>query len=257
MFGDFLTLAFDQIVNFATKSVSMYGKRVDMNVLARCAVGGNRGYGPTHSQCMQKHFLGIPHLDLYELNAFVDAEAFLPRLVNRGHPCMLFEDKSLYATSTHRGGVVDELFRYELTGSQRDVARVFAQGSQGKDCLIITSGGPFARCAQATQRLLMEHEIEAQILVLTQLYPVSMEDVAPWIPSSRCLCVVEEGMGAGSWGWDLAARLQQRWWNTLESPILVVQSKSSIIPAAQHLERTVLVQADDVYRTILEGLGHA
>src|SRR3954447_13535215 len=54
MFGDFLALAFDQILNFITKSVSMYGRHTPMRVVVRCPVGGGRGYGPTHSQSMQK-----------------------------------------------------------------------------------------------------------------------------------------------------------------------------------------------------------
>ncbi|WP_170147779.1 hypothetical protein [Micromonospora phaseoli] len=40
-------------------------------VVFRCPVGGNRGYGPTHSQSPQKHLVGVPHLALYELSAFM------------------------------------------------------------------------------------------------------------------------------------------------------------------------------------------
>src|SRR5439155_1315828 len=70
MFGDFIALSFDQIVNFATKSVSMYGRTLPLHLVVRCPVGGNRGYGPTHSQSPQKHFIGVPHLGLYELSPF-------------------------------------------------------------------------------------------------------------------------------------------------------------------------------------------
>ena len=68
MFGDFITLAFDAIVNFISKSVTMYGQALHMPVIIRCPSGGNRGYGPTHSQNMHKHFLGIPNLSLYEMS---------------------------------------------------------------------------------------------------------------------------------------------------------------------------------------------
>src|SRR5579875_919629 len=72
MFGDFLALGFDPIVNFATKSVEMYGDRLPMHLVVRCPVGGNRGYGPTHSQSLQKHFVGVPGLSLYEMSPFHD-----------------------------------------------------------------------------------------------------------------------------------------------------------------------------------------
>ncbi len=61
MFGDFIGLAFDQLLNFAAKSVTMFGRPVPLRVVVRCPVGGHRGYGPTHSQSPQKHLIGIPH----------------------------------------------------------------------------------------------------------------------------------------------------------------------------------------------------
>ena len=62
MFGDFIAIAVDPIVNFAAKSVTMYGRRIDLTMLVRCPVGGQRAYGPTHSQAMQKYFVGTPNL---------------------------------------------------------------------------------------------------------------------------------------------------------------------------------------------------
>ncbi|NJN37352.1 MAG: alpha-ketoacid dehydrogenase subunit beta, partial [Nitrospiraceae bacterium] len=95
MFGDFIALAFDQILNFASKSVTMYGQTVPLHLLVRCPVGGRRGYGPTHSQCVQKHFLGIPNLELYESSPLHDHVPLLPRLLALGRPAILFEDKSI------------------------------------------------------------------------------------------------------------------------------------------------------------------
>ena len=98
MFGNFVALAFDQIVNFASKSVSMYGRRVSMPVVVRCPVGGGRGYGPTHSQSLQKHFVGVPGLSLYEMSPFHN-RPLLREVLARGEPAMFFEDKALYGGS--------------------------------------------------------------------------------------------------------------------------------------------------------------
>ena len=62
MFGDFLTLCFDQIVNHIAKYEAMYDGSATCPVVIRTPSGGGRGYGPTHSQSIEKHFLGIPHL---------------------------------------------------------------------------------------------------------------------------------------------------------------------------------------------------
>ena len=60
MFGDFLTLAADQIVNHASKFKWMYNDQVTVPTIIRTPMGGRRGYGATHSQCLEKHFLGVP-----------------------------------------------------------------------------------------------------------------------------------------------------------------------------------------------------
>ena len=62
MFGDFLTLCFDQIVNHIAKYEAMYDGQATCPVIIRSPSGGGRGYGPTHSQSLEKHFLGVPHL---------------------------------------------------------------------------------------------------------------------------------------------------------------------------------------------------
>ena len=62
MFGDFLALCFDQIANHISKYGAMYDGAATCPVVIRTPSGGGRGYGPTHSQSLEKHFLGIPHL---------------------------------------------------------------------------------------------------------------------------------------------------------------------------------------------------
>src|SRR2546423_2530616 len=57
MFGDFIGLAFDQIVNHAAKFARLYGQGVDCTLVLRVPVGAGRGYGATHSQCLEKHLL--------------------------------------------------------------------------------------------------------------------------------------------------------------------------------------------------------
>ena len=62
MFGDFLFLAGDQLVNHAAKFRWMYNDEVRVPLVIRAPMGGRRGYGPTHSQSIEKHFMGVPGL---------------------------------------------------------------------------------------------------------------------------------------------------------------------------------------------------
>jgi len=62
MFGDFLTLIADQVINHIVKFKWMYNDQVSVPVVIRTPMGGRRGYGPTHSQTLEKLFLGVPGL---------------------------------------------------------------------------------------------------------------------------------------------------------------------------------------------------
>ena len=64
MFGDFITLVMDQIINHASKYNWMYNEKVNVPMLIRLPVGGGRK-GPTHSQSLESIFMSIPVLKLY------------------------------------------------------------------------------------------------------------------------------------------------------------------------------------------------
>ena len=62
MFGDFIALGFDQIVNGISKFREMYDDQVTVPLVVRTPMGGGRGYGPTHSQSLEKLLLGVPNI---------------------------------------------------------------------------------------------------------------------------------------------------------------------------------------------------
>ncbi|WP_214321294.1 alpha-ketoacid dehydrogenase subunit beta [Nonomuraea sediminis] len=249
MFGDFAALAFDQIVNFAAKSVTMYGSRVPIPLVIRCPSGGNRGYGPTHSQSLQKHFIGVPGLSLYEMSPFHDNRALLDRMLATAAPCLLFEDKVLYTRQMYGEPDVDELFTWDLVA---DVARVSLDGEA--DYALIAPGGVAHRAIAAMRMLLLDHDLAGTLLVPSRLYPFDVEPLLPLLREAGLVCVAEEGTAGGTWGSYLAAELHPRLWGSLSRPISLVSSADSVIPTAAHLERDVLVQAETIRDAVLEGL---
>lgn len=249
MFGDFAGLAFDQILNFATKSVTMYGERTPMRLLVRCPVGGGRGYGATHSQSVQKHFIGIPNLALYELSPFHDAADVLAAAFAQEQPCLLFEDKVLYTQRMFRDGKVDDRFSYELLGDG-NWAHAHAPGASGARTLVICSGG-MAHRALAAAHPALERGRDVHVLVPARLYPVAVEDLLPLVHGADAVWVVEESTAGGTWGAEVATRLYDVAWPLLRRPVGLIHSADRVIPAAPHLERTVLVQADTIRDRIL------
>ena len=97
MFGDFTTLVVDQVVNHAAKFRSMYNQQVRVPLVIRTPMGGRRGYGATHSQSLEKLFLGVPGLRVLAPTAMADPGALLADAVlGTEDPVLFVEHKILY-----------------------------------------------------------------------------------------------------------------------------------------------------------------
>nr|BFE63257.1 transketolase C-terminal domain-containing protein [Dactylosporangium thailandense] len=228
MFADFALLAFDQIVNVAAKSTAMFGRPVPMPLIVRCPAGGNRGYGPTHSQSPQKHFLGVPGLDVHELSPFTEPLPMLRAMLASGRPSVLFEDKVLYG----RPIGLPPLFRAEGD-------TIVVDGAPGDDFLIVAPGGLAHRAMEAMEALLVRYERCGALHVPTRLYPWDPEPVLRH--PARQILVVEDGPPGASWGTEVAYRLRD-----CGRPVRVLHAADTVVPTAAHLEREVLVQASTI-----------
>jgi pyruvate dehydrogenase E1 component beta subunit len=254
MFGDFAGLAFDQLVNMAAKSVSMYGRRLALPVIVRCPVGGGRGYGPTHSQTPHKHFVGVPDLTLAELSPFHDPLLMLESMLAQGKPALFFENKILYTERLYRDGAIDEVFRFALLGGPLGWASVFADAAADAECVIIAPGGLAQRALTAARELLIHSEITCRILVPAQLYPFDLAPILPILEKAVLICIAEEDSPGGSWSETLAHAIYEQAWAQLARPIVLAQSAATVIPAAVHLEQQVIVQSGTIRRIVEEAL---
>ena len=79
MFGDFIALGLDQIVNGISKFREMYDDQVTVPLVVRAPMGARRGYGPTHSQSLEKLLLGIPNICVVAASECHDVGGLLPR----------------------------------------------------------------------------------------------------------------------------------------------------------------------------------
>jgi len=110
MFGDFVTLIADQIVNHAAKFRWMYNDQVRVPLVVRTPMGGRRGYGPTHSQSLEKMFLGVPGLHVVAPNTLGDPGQLLEAAIADDDPVLFVEHKLLYTRpllEADKGDLVD------------------------------------------------------------------------------------------------------------------------------------------------------
>jgi pyruvate/2-oxoglutarate/acetoin dehydrogenase E1 component len=255
MFGDFVTLCFDQIVNHITKYQAMYDNQVTCPVIIRTPSGGHRGYGPTHSQSLEKHFLGVPHLRVVAASLLHDPTAVLAALRRQDAPTLLIEHKLLYPqqlTVPVDGRVGDLLAHVDAPGDP--LSTVFLSAVPRAECsvTVLAYGYQAHLAAQVIERLAVEEEIFAELVVPAQIAPMDWAPVEQSVATTGSLVTVEEGTGGWSWGTEAAAVVSRRLFGRLRRPVDVVASRSDIIPSSRSKENEMLVGAGHIETAIRE-----
>ena len=252
MFGDFIALGFDQIVNGIAKFREMYDDQVTVPLVVRTPMGGRRGYGPTHSQSLEKFLLGVPNVVVVAASECHDLRGLLVNAVEDERPVFLIENKLMYGRPNRRpeDGHIGELavretgMRYPaLTFSGSD----FSEGS----ATIVTYGGMVPVVLDAVTELILEHEIFCEVVALSQLLPMELEPVLESVARTGALVTAEEGTLTGGFGAEIAARVQEAAWSDLRGPVQRVAARDGIIPSARPLEDAMLPSAADVVEAVL------
>ena len=176
----------------------MYGRRLPLRLVVRCPTGGSRGYGPTHSQSLQKHFIGVPGLSLYEMSPFHDNRAVFAAMLERGRAVRVLRGQGPLHPAD--GPWCDPLFRCARDG---DLAVVELHDADDcPDCVIIAPGGMAHRALAAMRSLLVEQEIACRLLVPSRLYPFDVDTLLPLL--GDVVLVAEESTAGGTWGSEVA-----------------------------------------------------
>ncbi|MGD8732711.1 MAG: hypothetical protein PVH92_12595, partial [Anaerolineales bacterium] len=153
MFGDFLTLAADQILNHAAKFRWISGGEVKVPIVIRSPMGGRRGYGPTHSQTLEKHFLGMPGLRTLAINAVGDpGKVIQAAVLDDVEPVLLIENKVLYAQELLDPKAHSE-FTVESQGSPYPEYRVAIKGAPAPVMTMLAYGHMAELARQAMLQL--------------------------------------------------------------------------------------------------------
>jgi 2-oxoisovalerate dehydrogenase E1 component len=204
MFGDFLTLAMDQWVNHAAKFRWMYNDQVSVPLIIRTPMGGRRGYGATHSQSLEKHFLGLPGTQVLAIHGRYDPYLFYKRLfevVDR--PTLVIENKVLYGEYVTHETV--QGFWCEHTDDDFPTTRIRSVGRA--DVTILCYGGMLSEAEKALDVLFEEHEIVAEIVCPTQIYPLHLDPIVAAVRESQRVLVVEEGQMFCGFGAEVVASI--------------------------------------------------
>ena len=253
MFGDFIALAADQIINHAAKLRWMSEDKVRIPIVIRTPMGGGRGYGPTHSQTLEKHFLGVPGLRILAATSIGDPERLLKSaILEDDDPILLIEHKLLYAETLQPLNEISE-FNVQRSGERYPVYHLKVAGSP-PPTLTITAYGYMAELArQAVQRLAFEYEIFADLVVPTQLSPFDLDLLIESLAHTGRLLTIEEGSQTHGWGAEVVARTLETHGARLQAKR--VAARDMPIPASGPLEKSVIPDVEGIVQAAREMTG--
>jgi pyruvate/2-oxoglutarate/acetoin dehydrogenase E1 component len=252
MFGDFVALGMDQVVNGISKFREMYDEQVTVPLVVRTPMGGRRGYGPTHSQSLEKLLLGVPNIVVVAASECHDLRGLLVAAVEDERPVFFVENKLMYGRPNRRpqDGHVGELEVRE-TGGPYPALTFSATGFSEGSATVVTYGGMLPVALEAVTELVLEHEIFCEVVALSQLAPPELDAVLDSVARTGALVTAEEGTLTGGFGAEIAARVQEAAWSDLRRPVQRVAARDGIIPSARPLEDAMLPSARDVVEAVL------
>jgi acetoin:2,6-dichlorophenolindophenol oxidoreductase subunit beta len=193
MFGDFMGLPMDSLVNQAAKFWYISNEQGTVPLVVRSAVGGGGRFGAMHSQFHATWFQGIPGLKIAAPSNPADAKGLLKAAIRDDNPVIFLEHKRLYSVKgpAPANGEVEPL----------GAARVVRQGSD----LTLVSIAKGVPDALAAAEQLAGEGIDAEVIDLRTLRPLDLDTVLESLARTNRIAAVEEGPRLGGWGaWVLS-----------------------------------------------------
>jgi len=232
MFGDFLWLVTDTLVNQASKYWYLSNGQASVPLTIRTAVGAGGRFGACHSQTPTGAVLGEPGLKLVAPATPGDAYALIRAAIQDDNPVVVFEHKLLYG----RRGEVDEAAPIERIGR----AAVLRQGD---DVTLVAALAAVEKAVEAAE-ILEEDGISAAVIDLRSLRPLDAGTIAESTARTGRLVVVEDAPPLGGYAAEVVAVAAEA------GPVRAtrVTTPDLPIPASMRLEDAVLTSVEGIVR---------
>jgi acetoin:2,6-dichlorophenolindophenol oxidoreductase subunit beta len=236
MFGDFLTLAMDMLVNQASKYWFLTEEQVSVPLVIRSVVGAGGRFGAIHSQMPASWFMGVPGIKIVAPSTPADAKALLKAAIRDDNPVLFFEHKRLYTLE----GEVDD-----TVGTLGKAAVV----REGSDVTLVTALKSVHDALDAAERLERDG-VSVEVIDLRTLRPIDVDTVLSSVRKTNRLVVVEEGPLTGGWAGEVLASVTEQGLGHLDDAWRIA-TPDTPIPYSPPLEDAFLPGADRIATEIL------
>jgi pyruvate/2-oxoglutarate/acetoin dehydrogenase E1 component len=224
MFGDFLTLTMDQMVNQAAKVHYMSGGTWKVPMVLRTTLGATRRSAAQHSQSLHAWLSHVPGLKVAMPSTPYDAKGLLKTAIRDENPVVFFEDKMMYKL---KGPVPSE--DYTIPFGVADVKRV------GRDITIVATSS-MVQVALGAAELLEKAGISAEVIDPRTTWPLDEKTLVESAKKTSRVIVVDEGYARYGVTGEIAAVIAEGAFYNLEAPVKRIGAMHVPVPFSPPLE---------------------
>lgn len=234
MFGDFITLAMDQLVNQAAKVHYMSGGKLRVPLVLRTTLGATRRSAAQHSQSLHVWLSHIPGLKVVLPSTPYDAKGLLKTAIRDDNPVAFFEDKMMYQ---EEGSVPEE--EYTIPFGVADVKR------KGSDVTIVATSSMVVVALEAAG-MLAELDISAEVIDPRTTFPLDKQTLIDSAKKTSRALVVDEGYERYGVTAELAAVIADGAFYYLDAPVKRLGAMDVPVPFSPVLEDETVPTAEQV-----------
>src|SRR5258706_4843985 len=224
MFGDFITLTMDQMVNQAAKVHYMSGGKWKVPMVMRTTLGATRRSAAQHSQSLHAWFSHIPGLKVALPSTPYDVKGLLKSAIRDDNPVIIFEDKMMYKL---KGPVPAE--DYTIPLGVADIKR------SGDDISLIATSS-MVQVALEAAVLLAEIGISAEVVDPRTTWPLDEKTLIESAKKTSRVIVLDEGYGRYGVTAEIASVIAEGAFFSLEAPVKRIGAMHGPIPFSPPLE---------------------
>ena len=239
-FGDFISCAFDQIVNTAATLRYRHGGRAACPMVVRAPSGAGVHGALFHSQNPEAWFTRVPGLKVVAPATVYDAKGLLKSAIRDDNPVIYFEHKRLYRS-----------IKENLPDGDFTVPIGVAELRQsGRDLSIITYGGTLSHCISAAQIVGKEDGLSVEILDLRSLLPLDREAILATARKTGKVLVAHEDRLTGGIGGEVAALIGELAFEYLDGPVRRLAAIDTHTAFSPPLEEAILPNTNKIVEAI-------
>lgn len=242
MFGDFITLVMDQLVNQAAKIHYMSAGGYQVPLVLRTAVGVGGNLGPQHSQSFHAWLAHVPGLKVVMPQSPADAKGLMKAAIRDNNPVVFIEDRTTYNIKgvIPEGDVVVPLGKASIVREGRDVT--------------IVAVSRMVQIAGKAAEILAGEGIAVEIVDPRSLVPLDRETILASVRKTSRALVLDAGhLDYGITG-EIAATISERAFDYLDAPVARLAAPSVLIPCNTVLEPLVVPNEQQIAQKIREML---